>query len=217
MPSDDRSRSISPPPGTKPDLPGERLPAEMPARRFLLPSIVTPVVLAIAIGLFVRLTVCQLFAIPSQSMAPTLHAGDRVVVVPYDSWIDPRLPERGDIVVFRDASGRGYVIKRIVGAPGDTLASSGGKVFRNDVVVEEPYLPAGVITPPFVAATLPGGSYFVMGDNRADSVDSRSFGPIHRSRIVGQAKFVLWSSGGTRGGTTAASSIPGGRFLVELQ
>lgn len=217
MPSDDPSRCISPHPGTKPDLPGERLPAEMLSRRFLVPSIVTPVVLAIAVGLFVRLTVCQLFAIPSQSMAPTLHAGDRVVVVPYDSWIAPRLPERGDIVVFRNSGGRGYVIKRILGTPGDTLASSGGKVIRNDLVVEEPYLPAGTVTPPFEAAALQSATYFVMGDNRSDSVDSRSFGPVHQSRLVGQAKFVLWSSGGAGGGSIAARAIPGRRFLVELR
>ncbi|MBU6328382.1 MAG: signal peptidase I [Acidobacteria bacterium] len=163
-------------------------------------------VIAIAIGLalVVKVFLLQAFYIPSPSMYPTLKNGDRVLV----NKLSYKLHDvnRGDIVVFeRPASEADSMIpdliKRVIGLPGDAVAFSDGHVFINGNQLAEPYLPAGVTTTSEFApnhctleapCVVPRGDVWVMGDNRSDSKDSRYFGPIPESSIVGRAFVVVW-------------------------
>jgi len=116
---------------------------------------------------------------------------------------------RGDIVVFarppREPATPGVkdLVKRVIGLPGETISFPDGRVLINGKPISEPWLPAGTVTTPLLP-TIPGcvtvarnckippNDYFVMGDNRGDSQDSRFFGPIPRSLIVGKVVFRLW-------------------------
>src|SRR5205085_4557601 len=122
----------------------------------------------------------RVYAIPSASMAPTLQPGDQIVVTPYRVPF-ASAPRRGDVVVFRSPFRRDeLLIKRIIATPGDLIASDAGRVTIGGHPIAEPYLqrPAasGVIAPQIV----PACCYFVAGDNRENSWDSRSWGPLPR-------------------------------------
>lgn len=174
-------------------------------------------VVAALVALIVKALMAQAFYIPSESMFPQLTEGDRVVV----SRLSYRLhdPRRGDIVVFDDPGavsdpdpdplpirlGRdalqavGIVrptekelIKRIIGLPGESIAASGGVLYIDGQPLFEPYLPPTAYTADFPITLVPEGHVFVMGDNRTNSKDSRSFGPIAESRIVGRALLTAW-------------------------
>jgi signal peptidase I len=179
------------------------------------------VVTALVIAVVVKSFVAQAFYIPSGSMLPQLQVNDRVVV----SKISYKLhdPRRGDIVVF-DAPGGGpkddsplperivrsvvqsiglaapstdEYIKRVVALPGERVEGRGGKVFVDGQELVEPYLPAGTRTADFTAAVVPPGTVWVMGDNRANSADSRIFGPVPQSTVVGRAFARVWPLGKT--------------------
>jgi len=150
--------------------------------------ILQPLAVAIVLALAVR-SMVRVYAIPSASMHPTLHVGDHIVVV-RDGH-----PARGEVVVFRSPSSRDeLMVKRIVAEAGDLVATSNGRVTVGSHTLAEPYAqPAasGVIVPQIV----PAGCYFVLGDNRASSYDSRNWGVLPRDLVVGRAVMVLWSSG----------------------
>lgn len=141
-------------------------------------------------------------AIQGDSMAPTLHDGDRVLVPRYETWLH-RLGigafTRGDVVYFPDplADGwlRPHLIKRIVAVEGDVVAMRDGVLFVNGDRVEEAYLGAGWRAPvDLEPVAVPAGHVWVLGDNRAPlgSVDSRRFGPVPIPSIEGRAALVLW-------------------------
>lgn len=152
---------------------------------------------ALVVALVIKATLVQAFYIPSESMVPTLHVGDRVLV----NKLSYRLHDvhRGDIVVFERPRGEADpqirdLIKRVIGLPGETIEARGGRVYVNDRPLEEPYL-----TPEMRNATqnlprqlVPPDHYFVLGDNRANSRDSRVFGPIPGRLIVGRAFVRVW-------------------------
>jgi signal peptidase I len=177
------------------------------------------VVFAILIAFLVKTFVAQPFSIPSESMVPQLEVGDRVAVSKLAYQLhDPR---RGDVVVFdspypneagdeddpslpsrvlhgifesiglRQPSTSEY-IKRIIGLPGDTVSGHDGKVWVNGRELLEPYLPPGMYTSDFGPITVAAGELYVMGDNRTNSKDSRSFGPIDRDTVVGRAIARVW-------------------------
>lgn len=151
--------------------------------------VMAAVIWAVANLLTVRVMVTQ------ASMQPNLLEGQHLIVsrLAY-TFTDPR---RGDIVVFsRPDSPRGfYLVKRIVGLPGETITvSQGGAVLINGHPLDEPYatiidLPGNLTTREW---TVPEGSYFVLGDNRRGSIDSRSWGFLGRDEIVGRAWFSYW-------------------------
>ena len=135
------------------------------------------------------------YSIPSENMAPTLKIGDRVLV---NHWAYLKaVPERGDIVIFRSPPEAGMeeadFLKRIIAFPGDTLDIREGKVYLNREALQEPYTKEprteapskgeGGIRPPY---EVPPGYYFVMGDNRGDSNDSRYWGYLDGTRIKGK-------------------------------
>jgi signal peptidase I len=161
--------------------------------RFLIRIFLVPLALAVGIAILLRLTVFQVFSIPSASMAPTLIAGDQILVTPY------RLPfasdpARGDVVVFRSANGEAFVVKRVIAMPGDHVEIRQSHVKLNGRTLAEPYARSQYAIGEFGPDIIPAGSVFVLGDNRADSIDSRAFGPVARETIVGKVRCVLWSS-----------------------
>lgn len=184
------------------------------------------VLLAFGLALLIKTFLVQAFFIPSESMVPTLNVGDRVLVnkVVYRLheprrgdvivFEDPHpSPEQSTnpVTGFFRWLGRGLgfaqgaeedFIKRIVGLPGETISARDGSVFikapdeQDPVRLDEPYLPEGTKTGNFGPIEIPEGSYFVMGDNRANSNDSRfSLGPIPEDKIVGEAFVIIWPPG----------------------
>ncbi len=142
---------------------------------------------------FVRPFVLEAFYIPSESMVPKLLVGDRVFVnkFVYRFWE----PERGDIVVFRSVEGEGEdLIKRVVGAPGDRVAIINGVLHVNGEPQEESYVRDGrpLDEGVYSRTRLSEGEVFVMGDNRANSRDSRFFGPVSVENIEGEAFVIFW-------------------------
>ncbi|HEX4538990.1 MAG TPA: signal peptidase I [Acidimicrobiales bacterium] len=170
------------------------------------------VALALLAAFAIKTWLIQAFYIPSASMVPTLQVGDRILVnkVSYDLHDI----HRGDIVVFSrppaDSSDPSVndLVKRVVGLPGDSVSSVDDVLYVNGHRQSEPYLPAGTVSTgnfsqapgcqPSAASDanrsclVPRGEYWVMGDNRGDSKDSRAFGPIKGSLVVGRVVVRVW-------------------------
>jgi signal peptidase I len=195
---------------------GRRAAARRTRRRFFaeLPFLL---VAALVLTILVKGFLIQAFYIPSRSMEPTLDVGDRVVV----NRLAYRLgdPAHGQVAVFlrptgveqvpgggplswvRRAVAQGLggtppgnedLIKRVVGLPGDVLEGRDGYLWRNGARVDEPYLRPGTFTSDFRRVRIKPDHLWVMGDNREDSADSRVFGQIHRSALVGRAMLTVW-------------------------
>jgi len=155
-------------------------------------------ILGVAVGLAfaLRAFVVQTYFIPSASMEPTLQIGDRIVVDKLSYHL--HAVGRGDIVVFatppkeKAEPGISDLVKRVIGLPGDVISSRGGRVYINGAPLHEPWLAPGIVTTGIRTQKIPPGEYFVMGDNRSDSQDSRFFGPIARSLIVGRVVLRFW-------------------------
>lgn len=161
-----------------------------------------PLAIAIVLALGVRAAL-RLYVIPSSSMTPTLVPGDHIVVTPYRF---NSKPERGDVIVFRSTrTNDELMIKRVIAVAGDLIETRAGRVIVSGHALPEPYVAAqastGLISPQIV----PADSYFVLGDNRADSLDSRSWGALPRDLIVGRARMVLWT--GTAGVGSRQSGV----------
>jgi signal peptidase I len=153
---------------------------------------------ALLVALVIQAFLFQAFYIPSESMDPTLQIGDRVLVNKLS--YDLHDVNRGDVVVFErppnePPSDVHDLIKRVVGLPGDTVEGIDGTVYINGEALDESYLPDGTVTSPFKPVVVPEGHVFVMGDNRGNSRDSRFFGPIDESLIVGRAFVIVWPLG----------------------
>jgi signal peptidase I len=152
------------------------------------------VVLALVIALLIKTFLFQAFFIPSESMVPTLKVHDRVLVNKLSYKLHP--VHRGDIVVFKAPPGSDPgiddLVKRIIGLPNETVSAKDGHVYIDNKELPETYLPKGTITTPFSKVTLQPDHYWVMGDNRGNSKDSRVFGPITKNEIVGRVFFRIW-------------------------
>lgn len=124
------------------------------------------------------------------SMLPTLRAGDYFLINQYAYQLHP--PARGDIVVLRRSQfDSDQYVKRVIGLPGETLRLAGGRVFLNGRRLEEPYA-MGWTGPALGPIHLAPQTYFVLGDNREQSEDSRQFGAIPRAGIEGKIKPGEW-------------------------
>ena len=171
------------------------------------------IAIAILLALFIRTFVVQAFKIPSGSMLPTLLIGDHLLVnkfiygirVPFSGKVLVPLkdPKSGDIIVFKFPKDRSIdYIKRVVGVPGDKIEVKNKKVYRNGKQAEDPFahftsttiLP-GSVSPKdnFGPITVPEGKYFVMGDNRDNSSDSRFWGFVETNDVLGKAMIIYWS------------------------
>jgi signal peptidase I len=162
------------------------------------------VVCAVGAALLVQAFLVRPYRIPSESMAATLVPRDRVLV----SRVTYRLrdPQRGDIVVLDSAAVGCILIKRVVGLPGDVISVERGSVFVDGKRLDEPYVRRvdGRTEPTeaFMGTgrpwslerpyTVPAGHYFLMGDNRVVSDDSRDWGPASRGEIIGEAFATYW-------------------------
>ena len=144
---------------------------------------------ALVLALIVHLFLAQATIVYGQSMEPNLHPNQRLIV----DKLSYRLhaPQRNDIVVVDLPEMEEMLVKRIVALPGETVEVRGGTVYVNGVAIPEPYdhdLTAYDMAP----LTLGPLAYFVMGDNRGNSNDSRSFGPITRDEVVGRVWLRYW-------------------------
>ena len=158
---------------------------------FLEFLIILLVAFALVFG-FVRPFILEAFYIPSQSMVPTLRVGDRVFVnkFVYRFWE----PEKGDIIVFQSVEGgEEDLIKRVVALPGDRVAVRKGVLRVNGEPQEESYVNRrSPDESSFKSTRVPEGNVFAMGDNRANSRDSRFFGPVPYENIEGEAFMRFW-------------------------
>jgi len=162
----------------------------MPGHKSLFRTIFEPLALAVGLAAVVRAAV-HLYSIPSESMAPTLEVGDQIVVTPYFGGT----PQRGQVIVFESPLDRGeLLVKRVVAVPGDLVDSRLGRVRIGGHTLPEPYVLRQAASGSIGAQIVPASSYFVLGDNRDDSIDSRSWGIVPGELVVGRARMVLWSS-----------------------
>jgi len=194
------------------------------SRRALWQELPFLAMIAVILAVMVKAFVVQAYYIPSRSMVPTLEIGDRVLV--NRTAYKFGTPQHGQVAVFvrpdPDAAppaggvagalqrmmakafgnappGTEDLIKRVIGTPGDVVAGRGGKLYRNGQPVDEPYLKPGTVTSTFGPVRIEPGQLWMMGDNREDSADSRTFGPIKESDLVGRAVVLIWpfdSAGG---------------------
>ena len=155
------------------------------------------VVLALAIFMLIYVFLLQPHQVRGRSMEPNFENGEYILTDKFTYRI--REPKRGDTIVFAAPPARKEdFIKRIIGVPGDTVSVKNGDVFINGKELEEGYIPPNFRTFGNQALkedqtiTLGKDEYFVMGDNREHSSDSRVFGIIYKRDIVGRAWFVYW-------------------------
>ncbi|HXH83952.1 MAG TPA: signal peptidase I [Candidatus Tectomicrobia bacterium] len=186
-------------------------------RKSVLREYAEAIGIAILLALVIRTLVVQAFTIPSGSMMDTLLIGDYILVnkflygaeIPFTDWRMPGLrdPERGDIIVFKyPQDEKRDFIKRIVAVPGEQVQVRGSQVYVDGRPLEEPYVRQS--PNPLAHAGQPGycgyaygceplvvppESYFVMGDNRDNSQDSRYWGFVTRDKIRGKAFLIYWS------------------------
>lgn len=174
----------------------------MPRQKTLFRTIVEPLAVAIGLAVVARLAL-HIYSIPSRSMAPTLEPGDQILVTRYVG----AAPERGHVVVFRSLlNDDELVVKRVIALPGEWIDSRLGRVRIGGHTLPEPYVLRVATTGAIQSQVIPADSYFVLGDNREDSLDSRTWGVVPRDRIVGRARVILWSSP-LAGGEAFATSV----------
>jgi signal peptidase I len=169
------------------------------AKRRILEWVVV-VALAVLVAAGLRTYIVQAFYVPSGSMLPTLQIGDRIVVIKFGYTI-----HRGDVIVFKrppadvgttDAD----LVKRVIGLPGETISSFGSMVLINGRPLAEPWLPAltgacAESAENIPRTKIPPAHYFVMGDCRGDSADSRTWGTLPASLVVGKVFVIVWRFG----------------------
>jgi signal peptidase I len=149
-------------------------------------------ILVVALLLVARTFVAEPMRIPSDSMAPTLRPGDQVLVDKL-AYRGSAVPARGDLAVFHDPRTGEVMLKRVVAVAGDTVGIEDGSLVVNGRRPFEPYADQKSIDSVYFGPVKVGaGRFFVLGDNRANSVDSRSFGSVPSGRLIGRVLTRLW-------------------------
>jgi signal peptidase I len=180
---------------------------EVSSSRWVI-ELVGVVVVSILVAVLLRTFVVATYSIPSGSMEPTLQIGDRIMVNKLSYHLHG--VDRGNIVVFttppnEDCAGPPVsdLVKRVIGLPGEIISLKDGNVYINGRLLPEPFLPPSVRDDTYPgpstapsslheAYRIPPGDVYVMGDNRPESCDSRFWGPIRQSSIVGKADVRIW-------------------------
>ena len=167
-------------------------PAQEDRHLHVLRSWIRDLFFSVSISLFIILFVYQPVKVEGGSMEPGLQDQERIFI----NKIAYRLEniQRGDIVVFRyPRDPRKSFIKRVVGLPGDRVRVSDGHVYLNGHLTPEPYVPEEYLdSRTYPEVKVPADSFYVLGDHRSMSNDSRDFGPVPRSNIYGKAVFGYW-------------------------
>lgn len=154
------------------------------------------IIAAVSISFVIRSYAFQTFYIPSASMEPTLQIGDRIIVDKLS--VDFGTINRGDIVVFKAPPAEhcgvpvSDLVKRVIGIPGDHLTSKGNTIYVNNHPLKEAWTHTEPLGPPIGNVTVKKNQYFMMGDYHSDSCDSRSWGTVPRSDIIGKAFIRIW-------------------------
>lgn len=164
-------------------------------RAALIREIVETIVVT-ALAYLLVTAILRTYTVNGPSMKPTLHSGEMVIVNQL-AYTFGGQPQRGEVVALRPPSDpRTIYVKRVIGVPGDTLYITPGAVYVNNHKLKESYVhlinPGGPENEPLGKIKLGKNQYFVMGDNRQDSTDSRVFGFVPRQNIIGRAEFVFW-------------------------
>lgn len=151
--------------------------------------------LALVFAIMVNQYVLSLSIVSGTSMRPTLENGDRLLINKWNLLFGN--PHKGDVITFEDPEVKGrYLVKRVVGVPGDSIAVKDGRLYRNGVHVTEPYIDVSIEDGDFGPVKIAPGSVFVMGDNRHRyaSRDSRyqSVGLVPFGLISGKVEMILW-------------------------
>jgi len=148
------------------------------------------VVVGVALFIVFNLTL-QYSVVQMSSMEPNLHEGQRLLVSKVAYKFGE--PQRGDIIIFPppNIDSEYDYIKRIIGLPGETVRMTGGVVYINNVPLEEPYI-TNRGNGNMNSIKVPDGEYFVLGDNRTNSSDSRAFGTVPGDTITGKAWLTIW-------------------------
>ncbi len=182
----------------------DTLPRTVTAKiRMILREIALMVVVVLLAALITR-TAVETLVVTGVSMAPTLQTEEHLLVNKIGYWL--RAPQRGDVVTAREPEFQSIAVKRIIGLPGDELSIEQGQAFINGQMLDEPYLPPTDFVPAPVYAVptaadiaegdgrwlVPDGHYFILGDDRHFSSDSRDFGPIPVDAIRGKVLLIAW-------------------------
>ena len=160
-------------------------------RKFLwsLFEVFETVAVAVIVVFVIRTFLIQPFLVSGASMEPNFSEGNYLLVDELTYRL--RAPERGEVVVFKSPVGKDYFIKRVVGLPGEEIEIKGDRVYVAGKPLPEDYL-YGAKTPIDLKVKLKQNQYFVLGDNRGYSFDSRSWGPLDRDSLVGIVRLRLW-------------------------
>ncbi len=174
----------------------------------LVREVIETLVLTVLMFLIIRLAI-QNFNIDGHSMEPNLHDQELILV---DKWTYLfHEPARGDVVVFKAPPNPAVdYIKRVIGLPGDVITIKDTTVYVNGVMLTEPYIRPenqGNPYPSFTNRIIPPNTYFVLGDNRNGSSDSRDWGCLPRANVIGRAAFVYWPLGQNNDGLLPNESV----------
>lgn len=158
---------------------------------FLVETVKTAAVM-ILVAFAIKAFLIQTFVIEGSSMEPNFHNSEFLLI----DKISYRFsnPKRGEIIVFRPAAAADNYIKRIVGMPGETIKIVNNEIFIDDRRLDEPYLSQGALTkmPTNKIFRISDDEYFVLGDNRENSKDSRAIGPINKKQIEGRVFLIFY-------------------------
>jgi signal peptidase I len=188
--------------------PLDRLTSSLPQPWDTVVDWAVTIAIAVAAVLAIKTWVVNPYRIPTPSMEPTLHcagpeggcqagSSDRVLANRFIYRF--RDPSRGDIVVFetperavRRCGAGGTFVKRLVGLPGERISSAQGVVYIDGEALDEPYVNGGPPGPDFRERVLGADEYFMLGDNRGQSCDSRKWGPVTRDDLIGPVFAIYW-------------------------
>ena len=165
--------------------------AEKRKKRPFILDVLEVVIVAVVMAIALKAFVVEMYWVPSESMVPTIMVKDHVIVTKFNYWF--REPQRGEIMVFESPVEKNKnLIKRLIGVPGDTIEFKDNVLYINGQQTAEDYLSDEVFTADYGPLTVPEDMYFMCGDNRQYSSDSRSWGLVSKEQLIGKGVAIYW-------------------------